>query len=63
MTGKTLQQRLDSSVALHKGYGYDDFIKQVTDGMSVAALATMFGVSRMTIYKWLNQYETERNKT
>jgi transposase len=57
-----LKKFLDQTVEQHRGYKYTDFEKQLKAGMSIAALAKMFGVSRVTIYNWLAHYEGEKGR-
>lgn len=55
-----LRRYLDGTASLHNDLGYKEFVAQLGDGVSVAELAVLFKVSRMTIYKWLAEYEAGR---
>lgn len=52
-----LKKYLNQTAAQHNGYKYLDFTKQVEAGMSKTALATMFGVTRWTVNRWVALYE------
>lgn len=58
---------LNASRSQHNGYGYDDFVNLVGENfdkpkIDKANLARVFGVTRMTIYDWLDALKAEMAK-
>lgn len=56
-----LKKYLDDTREIHNNYGYDDFVKMLTQEkpMGKSSLAKMFNVERNTIYRWISVYEKE----
>lgn len=54
-----LEAYLNRTAADHNGNGFDDFVRLVSASVDKANLAKAFGVSRYTIYKWLELFNKE----
>jgi hypothetical protein len=57
-----LKNFLDSSKDIHNGLGYDDFIDlYVTERGTQLTVADKFNVSRWTMTRWVDIYESEKS--
>lgn len=48
-----LEQYLDVTKGLHNGKGFKDLVGFVKDDSQIAFIARQFGVSRPTVYEWI----------
>jgi hypothetical protein len=58
-----LKNHLDLTKKVHNGYGYDDFVKmrQPMPPVNPVNMARIFGVTRATMTKWIEIYNTEKD--
>lgn len=56
-----LEPFLEATKDLHRGYGYEDWIKNYPQ-LGKSGLGDLFGVDRSRIYDWIKQYEIDIKK-
>lgn len=54
-----LEQHLNQTKDNHNNQGYDDFVRYKNSAVPNAAIARIFGVSRLTMSKWMTIYKEE----
>lgn len=54
-----LKLYLDRLATVHKNKGYDDFVQMLEFEVDRTKIAEKFGVSRDTIYRWIEIHEAE----
>lgn len=58
-----LRKYLDDKSERHQGFDYIAFVKLVESSVSAGNIAKAFGVSRPTVYHWIEVYKDQDNDT